>query len=141
MKKSKILLGMVMVTMAVLLVAGCGAEEKPAGHDMKNMQMPKEDPMPIMKDMEQQLQNLMKQVKSGQTMEAQKTANQLMSLTDKVMPHMMDNGLKDGLRQRAADIKDTVNAGKMDPSAIENKVKALEETMKQTTAHLQTMQH
>lgn len=163
MKKSKVVLGILALTVVVALVAGCGSSEKTAtnppaaGHDMKNMpeattqqaaghdthsmQMPKDDPMPMMKDMDQQMKDLMKQVKSGQTMEAQKTAGQIMGLTDKVMPHMMDNGLKDRLKQSATDIKDTVNAGKMDPSAMENKVNTMQEIMKQTTSHLQTMSH
>lgn len=161
MKKNKLVLSILALTLVVALVAGCGSSEKsaatqPAGHDMKSMpeatqgpaghdshsmQMPKEDPMPMMKDMDQQMKDLMKQVKSGQTMEAQKTAGQIMGLTDKVMPHMMDNGLKDRLRQGAADIKDTVNSGKMDPGAMENKVNTMQEIMKQTTAHLQTMSH
>lgn len=153
MKKNKIILGILALTLVMVLVAGCASKDKPAanqpaageqqavGHDMKNMQMPKDDPMPMMKDMDQQMKDLMKQVKSGQTMEAQKTAGQIMGLTDKVMPHMMDNGLKDSLHHSAADIKDTVNAGKMDPSIMEGKVKAMQEIMKQTTSHLQTMKH
>lgn len=162
MKKNKAVLGILALTLVLVLVTGCSSAEKPAatqpaaGHDMKNMpeatqqvaghdthsmQMPKDDPMPMMKDMDQQMKDLMKQVKSGQTMEAQKTAGQIMGLTDKVMPHMMDNSLKDNLHHSAADIKDTVNAGKMDPGAMESKVKAMQEIMKQTTSHLQTMQH
>lgn len=159
MKKSKVVSGILALTLIVVLVAGCGSTEKPAapvanqdmqnmpassqgeGHDMKNMQMPREDPMPMMKDMDQQIQNLMKQVKSGQTMEAQKTAGQVVGLVDKVMPHMMDNGLKERLHQSAADIKDTVNAGKMDTGVMESKAKDMQEIMKQTTSHLQTMQH
>ena len=151
MKKSKIVLGILALTLVAVLVAGCGSAEKPAanqsapqqatGHDAHSKQMPKEDPMPMMKEMDQKMQNLMKQVKSGQTRDAQKTAGEIMSTTDKVMLHMMDNNLKDSLRKSAADIKETVNAGKMDPGAMENKVKAMQEIMKQTTAHLQTMKH
>lgn len=163
MKKSKVVLGILALTLVVVLVAGCSSSEKTAvnppaaGHDMKNMpanggeqaaghdthsmQMPKDDPMPMMKEMDQQTKDLMKQVKSGQTMEAQKTAGQIVGLTDKVMPHMMENGLKDRLKQSAMDIKDTVNAGKMDPGAMESKVNIMQEIMKETTAHLQTMSH
>ena len=151
MKKSKILLGILSLTLVVVLVAGCGSAEKPAatppaaqqatGHDAHSAQMPKEDPMPMMKDMDQKLQNLMKQVKAGQTMDAQKTAGEIMSTTDKVMLHMMDNNLKETFRQSAAEIKETVNSGKMDPGTMEIKVKAMQEVMKQTTAHLQTMTH
>jgi hypothetical protein len=155
MKKSKVVVGILSIAVVLALVTGCGSSEKqavsqppasqqPAGHegmDMSKMSMPKEDPMPMMKDMDQQLQDLMKQVKAGQTMEAQKTAGQLASITEKIMPHMMDNGLKDNLRKAAGDIKNTVNAGKIDPSALESKVKTMQDVMKKTTADLQSMKH
>jgi hypothetical protein len=155
MKKSKVVVGILSIAVVLALVTGCGSSEKqaasqppasqqPAGHegmDMSKMSMPKEDPMPMMKDMDQQLQDLMKQVKAGQTMEAQKTAGQLASTTEKIMPHMMDNGLKDSLRKAAGDIKNTVNAAKIDPSALESKVKTMQDVMKKTTADLQSMKH
>jgi len=153
MKKSKVVVGILSITVILALVTGCGSSEKqaapaaqsasqqPAGHEGMNMSMPKEDPMPIMKTMDQQLQDLMKQVKAGQTMEAQKTAGLLASTTEKIMPHMMDNGLKDSLRSAAGDIKTTVNSGKIDASAMDSKVKAMQEIMTKTTAHLQTMPH
>lgn len=152
MKKSTVLLGVLAMAVAVSLVAGCGSGEKPAaqapagqqqasGHEGHSMNMPKEDPMPMMKDMDKDAQDILKQVKAGQTMDAQKSAAHLMSTVDKVMPHMMDNGLKDSLRKAAADIKDTVNSGKADPSVLEGKVKTLQDIMKQTTAHLGSMSH
>jgi len=157
MKKSKVILGILSTTVILALVTGCGSSEKQAapqaatgqavdhkGMDMsghENMSMPKEDPMPIMKSMDQQLQDLMKQVKAGQTMEAQKTAGLLASTTEKIMPHMMDDGLKNSLRSAAGDIKTTVNAGKIDTNVMESKVKAMQEIMTKTTTHLQTMSH
>lgn len=152
MKKSKLLLGILASTIVMSLVAGCGSTDKPAatqqpaaqqssGHDMSSMNMPKEDPMPMMKDLDKNLQDVVKQVKAGQTMDAQKTAAQLVSTTDKVMPHMMDAGLKDKLRKAAVEIKDSVNSGKSDPSSLEGKVKTMQDLMKQTTTHLQSMSH
>ncbi|HEY3426021.1 MAG TPA: hypothetical protein VGL27_14585 [Negativicutes bacterium] len=158
MKKSKVVVGILSMAVVLALVTGCGSSEKQAespqpasqqtsGNETMNMSghesmsMPKGDPMPIMKDLDQQLQDVMKQVKAGQTMEAQKTAGQLVSTTEKILPHMMDNGLKDSLRKAAGDIKNTVNAGKIDPSVMESKVKTMQEVMKQTTSDLQTMKH
>lgn len=152
MTKSKVVLGILAMTMVLAVVSGCGSSDKPAaqppasqqqasGHAGHGAAMPKEDPMPMMKDMDKDLQDIMKQVKAGQTMEVQKTTDHLMSMANKVMPHMMDNGLKDNLRKAAADIKDIVNSGKMDPGVMEGKVKAMQEIMKQTTSHLQTMTH
>lgn len=159
MEKHKVLFGgLVIATAMASLIAGCGSNDKAAttqqaaatqqpaaqqhtGHDMSNMNMPKEDPMPMMKDMDKALQDVVKQVKAGQTMDAQKSAAQLVSTTDKVMPHMMDAGLKEQLRKAAAEIKDSVNSGKTDPSALESKVKAMQDIMKQTTTHLQSMSH
>lgn len=152
MKKSKVLFGIVAIVAVMSLAAGCSSTDKPAatqqpaaqqssGHDMSNMKMPKEDPMPMMKDLDKALQDVVKQVKAGQTMDAQKSAAQLVSTVDKVVPHMMDAGLKDNLRKAATDIKDSVNSGKTDPSALDGKVKAMQDIMKQTTTHLQGMNH
>ena len=152
MKKTKLLTGILVLTIVASLAAGCGSSEKPAaqpqasqaqasGHAGHSATMPKEDPMPMMKDMDKNLQDIVKQVKAGQTMNAQKSASQLVSTTDKIMPHMMDAGLKDKLRKAAVEIKDGVNSGKVDPSALESQAKAMQEIMKQTTTHLQSMTH
>ncbi|SHJ73510.1 hypothetical protein [Propionispora hippei] len=152
MKKTKVLFGIVAIVAGMALIAGCGSSEKPAaqtpavqeqatGHQGHSATMPKEDPMPIMKDMDKALQDVVKQVKGGQTMDAQKSAAQLVSTVDKVLPHMMDDGLEDHLRKTAKDIKDSVNSGKTDPGALESKVKDMRAIMKETTTHLQSMNH
>lgn len=152
MKKNKLILGILALTVATALVAGCSSGGKPAAQPQNNQQqasgheghsnaMPKEDPMPMMKDMDKDLQDMIKQVKAGQTMEAQKSASRMMGTVDKVTIHMMDNELKDNLRKAAADIKDSVNSGKADPAALEGKLKAMQDIMKQTTTHLQSMSH
>lgn len=152
MKKTKVLFGIVAIVAGMALIAGCGSSEKPAaqtpaaqeqatGHQGHSATMPKEDPMPIMKDMDKALQDVVKQVKGGQMMDAQKSAAQLVSTVDKVLPHMMDDGLEDHLRKTAKDIKDSVNSGKTDPSVLEGKVKDMQAIMKETTTHLQSMNH
>lgn len=150
--KSKMILGIVSLVAVMAFVAGCSSSEKAAvpapasqqqdsGHGAHSAAMPKEDPMPIMKDMDKALQDIVKQVKDGKTMDAQKSASQLASTVGKVLPHMMDAALKDNLKKAAGDIKDSVNSGKTDPSAIEGKAKAMQDVMKQTTTHLQSMSH
>lgn len=153
MKKSKLIVGALALMVSAVLFAGCSSSGKPAaqppaaqeqqasGHAGHSATMPKEDPMPMMKDMDKDLQTIMKQVKAGQTMDAQKSTSHMMGLVDKVMPHMMDDGLKNNLRKAAADIKDSVNSGKTDPAAIEGKIKSMQGIMKQTTTHLQSMSH
>ena len=142
----------VMLAATTALAAGCGSTEKQAakpaatqqsaaGHEGHSMTMPKEDPMPTMKDMDKALQDVVKQVKAGQMMDAQKSAAQLTSTVEKVMPHMMDAELKEKLLKTATDIKGSVNSGKTDPGAIEEKAGAMQTIMKQTTTHLQSMSH
>lgn len=97
--------------------------------------------MPMMKDMDKALQDVVKQMKAGQTLDAQKSAAQLAGTVEKVLPHMMDAGLKDNLRKAAADIKGSVNSGKADPAAIEAQASAMQALMKQVTTHLQSMSH
>ncbi|MDF2565659.1 MAG: hypothetical protein K0Q53_2054 [Massilibacillus sp.] len=158
MKKSKIIVGALSMMMVVALIAGCGSSEKqtasqpPAsqqtsGHEgmnmsgHENMSMPKGDPMPMMKDMDKGLQDVVKQVKDGKTMDAQKTAIQLVSTTEKVMPHMMDAELKEKLSKAVAELKDSVNSGKIDPAVLDVKVKTMQELMKQATTDIQSMKH
>ena len=151
-KKSKIMLAGLAIAGLTILTAGCGSTEQQAtkppaaqqsatGHEGHSMTMPKEDPMPMMKDMDKALQDVVKQVKAGQVMDAQKSAAQLTSSVEKVMPHMMEAGLKEKLLKTAIDIKGSVNSGKTDPEAIEEKAAAMQTIMKQTTTHLQSMSH
>ena len=152
MRKGKVLLVGLAIAGLTILAAGCGSTEKQAakppatqqsaaGHEGHSMTMPKEDPMPTMKDMDKALQDVVKQVKAGQIMDAQKSAAQLTSTVEKVMPHMMDAELKEKLLKTATDIKGSVNSGKTDPGAIEEKAAAMQTIMKQTTTHLQSMSH
>jgi len=153
MKKSKVLIGLLAIIAVISLVAGCGSsgkttvqppvvsQEQASSHQGHSATMPKEDPMPMMTDLDKSLQDVVKQVKAGQTMDAQKSAAQFVSTTEKILPHMMDANLKDNLRKAAGDIKNTVNSGKLDPSAMESKVKTMQDVMKTTMSHLQTMQH
>ena len=152
MRKGKVLLVGLAIAGLTILAAGCGSTEKQAakppatqqsaaGHEGHSMTMPKEDPMPTMKDMDKALQDVVKQVKAGQMMDAQKSAAQLTSTVEKVMPHMMDAELKEKLLKTATDIKGSVNSGKTDPGAIEEKARAMQTIMKQTTTHLQSMSH
>ena len=152
MRKGKVLLVGLAIAGLTILAAGCGSTEKQAakpaatqqsaaGHEGHSMTMPKEDPMPTMKDMDKALQDVVKQVKAGQVMDAQKSAAQLTSTVEKVTPHMMEAGLKEKLLKTATDIKGSVNSGKTDPGAIEEKAGAMQTIMKQTTTHLQSMSH
>ena len=152
MRKGKVLLVGLAIAGLTILAAGCGSTEKQAakppatqqsaaGHEGHSMTMPKDDPMPTMKDMDKALQDVVKQVKAGQMMDAQKSAAQLTSTVEKVMPHMMDAELKEKLLKTATDIKGSVNSGKTDPGAIEEKAGAMQTIMKQTTTHLQSMSH
>ena len=152
MRKGKVLLVGLAIAGLTILAAGCGSTEKQAakppatqqsaaGHEGHSMTMPKEDPMPTMKDMDKALQDVVKQVKAGQMMDAQKSAAQLTSTVEKVMLHMMDAELKEKLLKTATDIKGSVNSGKTDPGAIEEKAGAMQTIMKQTTTHLQSMSH
>lgn len=154
--KSKLVTGIMVMTATVALITGCGSSDKPTaqapaaqqqasgdmkGNDMANMNMPKGDPMPFVKDVDKELQDIVKQVKAGQTMDAQQTAGMLVATTEKIIPHMMNDGLKANLRKAVTDMKESVNSGKADPESIESKAKAMQDTMKQVTTDLQSMKH
>jgi len=152
MNKTKTGLGILAIGAVMLLAAGCGSGEKTAapapagqhtasGHEAHSASMPKEDPLPFMKDMDKALQEVVAQVKAGKTMDAQSSAARLTGAVNKVLPHMMEEGLKEQLRQAAAEIKNSVNAGRTDLNGLEDKAKAFQSIMQETTTHLQSMSH
>jgi cytochrome c556 len=152
MKKTKLTVLALTLVLALAFVAGCGGNEQPkpqaqaqqpqkqqdahAGHVM-----PAGDPLPLMKDMEKGLQDMTKQVKAGQMMDAQKSAGQLASLADKVMPHMNDAAAQAGLKKAAGELRDAVGGAKVDQTVVEGKMKAMQEAMAQAMKNLQAGSH
>lgn len=144
MKRSKlIVLGLALV-LTLVLVAGCGgsSDKKPQQQaPQAQSSMPTGDPMPMMRDMDKNMQDMMRQVKAGQMMDAQKSAAQVASMADKVMPHMTDNALKGQMQKAAYDLRDTMNSGKVDQTVIEGKMQVMQEIMKRSVNHLQNQKH
>lgn len=151
MKKSRIILLGFTLVIALAFVAGCGSNDTKAPQPQQQQSqqqnahashsMPSGDPMPMMKDMEKAMQDMMKQVKAGQTMDAQKSSSLLASTADKLAPHVSDSALQDKFKKVAYDLRDTMNNGKVDPTVVEGKVQALQEVMKQVNANLQSGSH
>lgn len=143
MKNTKLILLSLILILALALVAGCGgSDSKPQLQAPKaQSSMPAGDPMPMMKDMDASMQEMMKQVKAGQMMEAQKSAAQMAGMADKVMPHMTDSALKEQMKKAAYDLRDTMNGGKADQTVIEEKMKAMQDIMKRSVNHLQSQKH
>lgn len=143
MKKTSIIVLSLALILALALVAGCGSSDNKAQQPAPaaQMSMPMGDPMPMMKDMDKQLQDLMKQVKAGQTMDAQKTVGQFASNCDQVTPHISDNSLQDKMHMASADLKGYINSGKIDQTIVDGKVKAMQDLMKQANVNLQNGMH
>ncbi|MDR7868861.1 MAG: hypothetical protein RIN56_18865 [Sporomusaceae bacterium] len=144
MKKSKLIIISLALILSLVVVAGCGGagDSKPQQQAPKaQSSMPTGDPMPMMKDMDASMQDMLKQVKAGQMMEAQKSAAQMAGMADKVMPHMTDSALKEQMKKAAYDLRDTMNGGKADQTVIEEKMKAMQDIMKRTVNNLQSQKH
>lgn len=145
MKKTKLVVLSLMLILAVALVAGCGgSDNKPqqqAQAPQAQMSMPTGDPMPMMKEMDKNLQDMMKQVKSGQMMDAQKSAGQIASLADKVMPHITDNAMREQMKKAAYDLRDTMNGAKVDQTVVEAKMKTMQDVMAMSMRNLQSGAH
>ena len=143
MKKTTVIVLSLVLILALAFVAGCGSSDSKAQQPAPAAQtaMPMGDPMPMMKDMDKQLQDLQKQVKAGQTMDAQKTVGRFASTCDQVTPHMTDNALQDKMHKAAVDLKDYINGGKVDQTVVDGKVQAMQELMKQANANLQGGMH
>ncbi len=151
MKKSTVTVLALALIFSLALVAGCGAgdgepqtqtqqpQKAPDGH--AGHAMPSGDPMPLMKDMDKSLRDMARQVKAGQTMDAQKSAGQIASLADKVLPHMNDAAAKAGLQKAAGDLRDSVGGAKVDQTVVEARLKAMQDAMAQATKNLQTGSH
>ncbi len=144
MSKKKMIVLILVLILTVALAAGCGGagDSKPQQQAPKaQSSMPTGDPMPMMKDMDSSMQDMMKQVKAGQMMEAQKSAAQMAGMADKVMPHMTDSALKEQMKNAAYDLRNTMNGGKADQTVIEAKMKVMQDIMKRSVSHLQTQKH
>ena len=153
MKNRKLIMFSMVMIIALVFVAGCGTNDKPAqtpppaqppaqqqdAHSGHNM--PGGDPLPMMKEIDVKLTVLMKQIKSGQSMDAQTTAGQVAGLVDKVVPHLSDSVLKDKFQKAAYDLRDTLTSGKADPSVIDAKVMALHEVMGPAEKNLAAGKH
>jgi hypothetical protein len=147
MKNWKLITLSLTIVTVLAFAAGCGSSDSKsqqpaqqqdmhAGHSM-----PSGDPVPMMKDMDKSLQDMMKQVKAGQMMDAQKSAGQIASIAEKVMPHMANNALKEQLQKAAYDLRDTVNGGKVDQTVVESKMKTMQDVMGQALKDLQSGSH
>lgn len=151
MKKSTLTVLALALVLSLAFVAGCGgSDSKPqtqAQQPQKQQDahsshaMPSGDPMPLMKDMDKSLQDMTKQVKAGQTMDAQKSAGQIASLADKVMPHMNDTAAKAGMQKAASELRDAVGGAKVDQTVVEGKMKAMQDAMAQAMKNLQAGSH
>jgi hypothetical protein len=145
MRKTKLMVLSLTLILALALVAGCGgSDSKPqqqAQAPQAQMSMPTGDPMPMMKDMDKNLQEMMKQVKAGQMMDAQKSAGQIASLADKVMPHMTDNAMREQMKKAAYDLRDTMNGAKVDQTVVEGKMKTMQDVMAMSMRNLQSGAH
>lgn len=143
MKKLKLAVLALTLILAVVVVAGCGSSDsKPqAQAPQAQMAMPSGDPMPMMKDMDKYLQDMMRQVKAGQMMDAQKSAGQIASLADKVMLHMTDNAMRDQMKKAAYDLRDAVNGAKVDQTVVEGRMQMMQDIMKRSVNHLQSQKH
>ena len=145
MKKTKLVVLSLTLILSLALAAGCGSSDnKPqqqAQAPQAQMSMPSGDPMPMMKDMDKNLQDMVKQVKAGQMMDAQKSAAQIASLADKVMPHMTDNALREQMKKAAYDLRDTMNGAKVDQTVVEGKMKTMQDVMAMSMRNLQSGAH
>jgi hypothetical protein len=143
MKSAKLTVLALALILALVFVAGCGGSDaKPqAQAPQAQMSMPSGDPMPMIKDMDKNLQDMMRQVKAGQMMDAQKSAGQIASIADKVMPHMTDNAMRDQMKKAAYDLRDAVNGAKVDHTAVESRMQTMQDIMKRSVDHLQSQKH
>lgn len=151
MKKVKLAVLALTLILAVALLAGCGSSDNKPQQQVQQPQkqqdahsghaMPSGDPLPMMKDMDKSLQDMMKHVKAGQMMDAQKSAGQIASLADKVMPHMNDAAAKAVMQKAASELRDSVGGAKVDQTVVEGKMKAMQDAMTQAMKNLQAGAH
>lgn len=150
MKKSTVTVLALTLILSLAVVAGCGSGDnkaRQAAQPQKTQDarpghsMPSGDPMPMMKDMDKSLQDMMKQVKAGQMMDAQKSAGQIAALADKVIPHMSDATAKSAMLKAAGELRDSVGGAKIDQTVVEAKMKAMQDAMAQSMKNLQAGTH
>lgn len=144
--KKFILLSMVALFMLVV-VSGCGSNEKQpaktaaptnasAAHSM-----PKEDVNPIMQDLERKLKDTASMVKDGKWAEAKLIAAEAMKTNDRLSVHIADVETRDSLKKSVTDVIGAVNASPADQKSAETKITVALDVLKQAVAQLQGHNH
>jgi hypothetical protein len=118
------------------LVAGGNVWAQMGGHDSS---MPKENPVPFVRDMNKAAEDILDRVKTGRVMDARSSLSVLTSAADKVLPHITDTVLKDKLRTRVDGIKTLINSGNPDLFDLEDAITLLQESIKEAMGKLQSM--
>ena len=147
MRNKKLILLSLVALLVMAVAAGCGSSSKqetktaPAVTAKPATSMPNEDPMPIAQDLERKLKDTGTMVKEGKWAEAKIITAEALKTHDRLTVHITDPRMKDSLKQSISDVSSAVSASPADQKAVEAKIAAALETVKQASGQLKDHKH
>lgn len=97
------------------------------------------DPVPIMNQMNQTLDDIDAKSKANKLADAKSSANNLVSLNDQLAPHFSDTAFRDKLHHGILALKDEINKPNANQTAVNNQVQTIRGMLKDTPGKMMTM--
>lgn len=125
----------IIMAMSALLLGGCGQKQQPQQQQAHTM----EDPVPIINQMNQTLDDIDAKSKANKLTDAKQSASNLVSLNDQLASHFSDTAFRDKLHHAILALKDEINKPNANQIAVNNQVQTIRAMLKDTPGKMMTM--
>lgn len=126
----------------MLVFAGCGGQKSqtpatpPAQQNQDNMQNMQnmqnmEDPNPILAQLNQAIDDVAAKSQANKLTEARASTANIVSLTNRLAPHLTDNAFRDQLKQTAAALNTEVNKPTPNKAEVDKQLETLKGQVKE----------
>lgn len=131
----------IIMVISALLLGGCAQKQPPAQPQQPQQQQAHtmEDPTPIINQMNQVLDDIDAKSKANKLANAKPSANNLVSLNDKLAPNFSDTAFRDNLHHAILALKDEINKPNANQTAVNNQVQSIRGMLKDAPGKMMTM--
>ncbi len=128
------------MAMSALLMTGCAQKQPPAQPQQPQQQArTMEDPAPIINQMNQALDDIDAKSKANKLADAKPSADNLVSLNDRLASHFSDTAFRDNLHHAILALKDEINKPNASPTVVSNQVQTIRGMLKDAPGKMMTM--